>query len=117
MKITITFDVPDGTTVDMGTLDPLRPYPVAEPQYVPPFEDQLIPLPPEAIPVAGDPVFRGAAQNAPQDAYCPVHRVAWHTVPAGVSKKTGKPYGAFWGCPDKGCQQRPSYAFVQAHPV
>lgn len=38
---------------------------------------------------------------------CEVHDVAWRLVPAGVSRKTGKPYNAFWACPEQGCNERP----------
>ena len=40
-------------------------------------------------------------------ASCPVHRVPWKTVPAGTSRKTGKPYGAFLVCSVQGCEERP----------
>lgn len=106
MKFTVEFDVPDGTTIrvnpadfrdEMGRLPPGD-------AFVPPFADELIPIP-EAIP---DPTpFRGAAQN-PSYSVCPVHRVPWKLVPAGISKKSGKPYGAFSACPERGCDQRPA---------
>jgi hypothetical protein len=38
---------------------------------------------------------------------CPVHNVSWHFVPGGVSQRTGKPYNAFWACPEQGCKKRP----------
>ncbi len=38
---------------------------------------------------------------------CPIHGTPWKTVPAGVSKKTGKPYDAFQACSTQGCDQRP----------
>lgn len=41
------------------------------------------------------------------DQLCPIHRTPWKTVPAGVSKKTGKPYSAFQACSTQGCDQRP----------
>ena len=131
-SITINFDVPDGTNVELT--DPSGSYTrPSEPSYVPPFADELIPLPDAAIPLPDDAStrqvfaqavntppgfaegaaiatptpFRGAAQNAPT-AICPVHRVPWKTVPAGVSKKTGKPYAAFLACPERGCDQRPA---------
>ncbi len=49
------------------------------------------------------------ARSAPTSAsgVCPVHRTAWRTVPAGVSKKTGRPYAAFRVCPESGCDVRP----------
>ena len=37
---------------------------------------------------------------------CPVHHSS-KVVPAGVSKKTGKPYQAFVVCEEQGCEQRP----------
>jgi len=39
--------------------------------------------------------------------YCPVHEVGWNLIPAGVSKRTNKPYNAFWTCPEMGCDQKP----------
>jgi len=39
---------------------------------------------------------------------CPIHKTPWKTVPAGVSKKSGKPYSAFRACSTAGCDQRPS---------
>ena len=44
---------------------------------------------------------------------CPVHQVEWVTIPAGVSKKTGKEYPAFKACPEKGCQEKPPKVFTQ----
>lgn len=38
---------------------------------------------------------------------CPVHQFEFRQVPAGISKKTGKPYSAFWACPEMGCTQKP----------
>ena len=37
---------------------------------------------------------------------CPTHHSS-KVVPAGVSKKTGKPYQAFVVCGEQGCEQRP----------
>ena len=122
MKIVITLEVPDGTTVVAASGS------AAEPEYVPPFADELIPLPDNAIPLPEDAtarqvmaqalnippgyaegaaLVRTVAQNPPKD-ICPVHRVPWKVVPAGVSKKTGKPYEAFRACPERGCDQRPA---------
>lgn len=36
---------------------------------------------------------------------CPIHRVAMKYVPAGVSKKTGNKYGAFYACTFMDCKQ------------
>ena len=107
MKIVITLEVPDGTTVTADSIHAEQAH-NAEPAYVPPFVDEFIPLP-DAIPLPGDPVpFRGAATNLVPPALCPVHRVPWKQVPAGVSKKTGKPYSAFQVCSVQGCDQRPA---------
>jgi hypothetical protein len=56
-----------------------------------------VPLPPVAVPFQ----FTGPTAS------CPVHHLAWRTVPAGISKKTGKPYGAFLVCPESSCEERP----------
>ena len=48
-----------------------------------------------------------AQQPAPNGSVCPIHNAPWKTVPAGVSKKTGKPYDAFQACSIAGCDQRP----------
>lgn len=48
---------------------------------------------------------------------CPVHNVPFKLVPAGVSKKTGRPYGAFYACPERGCQQKPDANFKPASTV
>lgn len=37
--------------------------------------------------------------------FCPTHKTAMRLVPAGTSKKSGKPYDAFWGCKTKECSQ------------
>lgn len=41
---------------------------------------------------------------------CPVHNVEFKTVPAGVSKSTGRPYNAFLACPERGCNEKPPRA-------
>jgi len=38
---------------------------------------------------------------------CPVHGTGWRMIKAGVSKKTGKPFNAFWVCQTEGCDERP----------
>jgi len=46
---------------------------------------------------------------------CPEHGTEWALVPAGVSKKivdeNGNPkrYNAFWACPERGCNEKPSW--------
>jgi len=41
---------------------------------------------------------------------CPVHNLEFRLVPAGVSKKTGNPYNAFYACPERGCREKPQDA-------
>ena len=53
------------------------------------------------------PPITPAYQFTGPSAFCPVHRVAWKTIPAGVSKRTGAPYQAFLACPERGCNERP----------
>ena len=36
---------------------------------------------------------------------CITHSVEMREIPAGISKKTGKPYNAFMACPEKGCRE------------
>ena len=36
---------------------------------------------------------------------CITHQVEMKVVPAGVSKRTGKPYNSFEACPEKGCRE------------
>ena len=38
---------------------------------------------------------------------CPTHKIEFVLRPAGVSKKTGRPYEAFWACPTYGCREKP----------
>jgi len=46
---------------------------------------------------------------------CPVHDTEWKLIPAGFSKnKTNadgspKRYNAFWTCPERGCDEKPSW--------
>src|SRR5947209_3235310 len=39
---------------------------------------------------------------------CPQHGVEFKLVPAGISKKTGQPYNAFYSCPIMGCKLKPN---------
>lgn len=40
---------------------------------------------------------------------CPIHQRG-KIVPAGVSKRTGKPYNAFWACSEAGCNEKAIYS-------
>lgn len=105
ITITIAIDAGDAM-VTVGTAQNGGPA-----AYVPPFADELVPLPEGAMALPGDPVqptaFRGAAMGGPNPDLCPVHHMPWKTVPAGVSKSSGKSYSAFRACPERGCDQRP----------
>lgn len=39
---------------------------------------------------------------------CPVHNKEFKLIPAGVSKSTGRPYDAFYACPERSCKERPA---------
>jgi hypothetical protein len=49
-----------------------------------------------------------AADRNRSSAGCPVHSLPWRTVPAGTSKRTGRPYQSFLACPEPGCDERPA---------
>jgi hypothetical protein len=38
---------------------------------------------------------------------CPIHKLPMRLIPAGISRKTGKPYSAFWACQERGCNYKP----------
>lgn len=38
---------------------------------------------------------------------CPLHGTQWKFIPAGVSKRTGKSYTAFYACEVRGCTAKP----------
>ena len=60
-----------------------------------------------AAPLTALPPVQPLTVNPQSAGNCPVHRVPWRMVPAGVSKKTGNAYKAFLACPERGCDQRP----------
>ena len=92
--ITVTITIPEGVEVRMGGGAPDD------------ADDE--PLPP-ATWTSPEPAFRTiAARRNGSVAGCPVHRVPWRTVPAGVSKRTGRPYSEFQACPERGCDERPT---------
>lgn len=77
-----------------------------------PDDSEPVPLPEWAAPAPLRPattsVHPGPSRTPVGGVVCPVHRVPWRTVPAGVSKKTGRPYSAFQVCPESGCDERPT---------
>lgn len=94
--ITIRLEIPDGVAVRLEG---------------PPDDSESMPLPEWAAPAPLRPAT-ASVQPGPSKArvvgVCPVHRLSWRTVPAGVSKKTGRPYSAFQVCPESGCDERPA---------
>lgn len=46
------------------------------------------------------------------DSPCPVHGTGWRMIKAGVSKKTNKPFNAFYVCQTEGCDERPGREVV-----
>ena len=91
--ITIRLEIPDGIDVRFGSA----------------ADDQSDPLPPSWIPQEEPDEVRTivAGRNGSAMGSCPLHRVPWRMVPAGISKKTGRPYSAFVTCPEPGCDERP----------
>lgn len=53
-------------------------------------------------------LFQEAQRVFAVNGECPIHHKPWKTVPAGVSKKTGKPYNSFQACPERDCSERPA---------
>ena len=92
--VTITLSIPEGVEVRFGGGPP---------------DDEPLPPPEWATPDEPEPAFRtvGAGRNGSSADTCPVHRVLWRTVPAGISKRTGRSYAAFVACPEQSCDERP----------
>jgi hypothetical protein len=93
--ITIRLEIPDGVEVRIGG--------------APPDDGEPLPLPDWAVPDAPASTVRtiAAGRNGSPTGTCPVHHLPWRIVPAGISKKTGRPYAAFPVCPEPGCEERP----------
>lgn len=106
ITIRIELDVPDGVEVRVGPVvpdaDPNEPLPL--PEWLPPNGSS----PERSMPLRNVVAVRAApGEPLAASSMCPMHRVTWRVVPAGVSKKTGKPYGEFRACPEVGCAERP----------
>ena len=90
-EIVIRIQIPDGVaTPDIDYGDDLPP----EPPHL------MAPPPPAYDP---DAVVRPVASPAPG---CPIHG-AMTRHPAGISKKTNKPFNARWSCDVTGCDTKP----------
>ena len=48
---------------------------------------------------------------------CPIHKLDFKLIPAGVSKKTGRPYPAFEVCPVEGCNEKPQAPLSPSEPL
>ena len=79
------------TSTTNGPVDPEPPFPGPSPEF-----RQSRDLPAE--PFAAFPRWQ-----------CPVHHGS-KVVPAGVSRKTGKPYSEFVACSEPGCNEKPPFA-------
>ena len=79
------------TSTTNGPVDPEPPFPGPSPEF-----RQSRDLPAE--PFAAFPRWS-----------CPVHHGS-KVVPAGVSRKTGKPYSEFIACSEPGCNEKPPFA-------
>lgn len=91
------------------------PRPLSAAADLPPSFDELPPDDEAAI--LGE-IERRTGGTVVQDGplgRCPDHDVPWKVVPAGVSKKTGKAYNAFHACPERGCNQKPTPAWLRTH--
>jgi hypothetical protein len=95
--ITIRLEIPEGVEVRFGG--------------GPPDDTDGEPLPPPTWvgPAQAEPEFRtiAAARNGSAGGSCPIHGLAWKTVPAGISRRTNRAYEAFMACPEQGCDQKP----------
>jgi hypothetical protein len=96
--VTVTITIPEGVEVRIGGGPPDD------------GDDEPLPPAPWVTTDEPEPAFRIAAARNGSVAGCPVHRVPWRTVSAGISKKTGRAYAAFQACPEPGCQERPPIA-------
>ena len=84
--VTIRISLPEGATyVSVGESEP--PVQTEAPSQNAPLPG-TVPAPPAAPAQQANPI-------------CPDHRVPMQYRPAGTNKTTGKPYTAFWGCPEK----------------
>jgi hypothetical protein len=93
--VTIVLNIPDGVEVRVNGAVPVGSGPVPLPQ------------PATTQPAARPVLVRANGAQAGRNGSCPRHHAPWRLVPAGVSKRSGRPYGEFWACPEPGCDERP----------
>jgi hypothetical protein len=92
--LTLFIDIPEGSQVSTPDVDYSDRAPAAVAHSAAADEPELPPI----------------EQLVAQQPGCPVHNVPWKTVPAGVSKKSGKPYESFQACSEMGCNEKPRRA-------
>ena len=93
ITITVSIDVPEGASIDIS---PLSQAPAGE-----------ISSPPAGATLTELPARTTSFAPAPQVEWtCPLHGTR-KVIPAGVSKKTGKPYGSFVACGENNCDEKP----------
>ena len=65
-----------------------------------PFPARLEPVEIGDAELAALPPVRPVETSAPSQpaGLCPAHHTPWKLVPAGISKKSGNAYTAFWAC-------------------
>jgi hypothetical protein len=106
-RVTITIQIDaDGRVRINGPLDAASGAGIpAQPDL---YQDELIPLPPDPGPIRPLTTIGQSRQGGlGTNGACPIHGLAWRVVPAGVSKRNGKPFAEFRVCPEPVCDQRP----------
>jgi len=78
------------------------------------FTLQAIPASRTSPPTTSGPAFVPPLATG-QPWTCPVHRQS-KTIPAGVSKKSGRPYGAFAACPIAECPEKGPFGSAPSAP-
>lgn len=87
VTITLTIDLPDGVVPDVAYGSDEPPHLLEAPPY---DRDEVV----------------HSTLPAPTSPRCQLHG-EMHRYPAGVSKKTGKPFNASWRCDANGCTTAP----------
>ena len=102
VTITLHIDLPDGVVPDVeygaapATPAPPKDQGPPEPEYL----SAPFPEPPNLIEEA-----KRIFDQPPAAPVCPQGHGPMKLVPAGVSKRNGKAYDAFWGCQNRDCKQ------------
>lgn len=92
VTITVHIDLPDGALPDVGYSEGI---PAAVAEVLQTFDEPL----PEA------PFTPRVLDSMSTSPVCPDHHKPMTFRPAGTSKRTGKPYNAFYGCPERDCKR------------